>query len=426
MKGFGLIFCWQIFLIGLFAWIPILVGGNLNSTTHNSTSHNGHHLVHPSGNHSIPHPISHPIAHPITHPPSIHSPSHVIHQIHDHQYLHEKRLPGRSPCYRENATSIICYPSYSIIGMPKSGTSSLHMYLTYHPLIKALIPKEVCSSQMQGVFADGKWSMLTIDTEPYVNKIRAAHSYLAVNNSIFGETCVGLAQYGIIAKYDYEKYLPHTSLKLLVIRSPLETLYSSYWYFCLPEELNGQRGHDVAQYCREFLKPDQITSKQLWENKNNYTFPRSPEDFHQRIQLPASDRNMAIFTQPVSIKSYDLYTYIKEVYQVYGRHNVMVIHSEELYRNTSEILNNITRRLDLPPFDYSQADKVNYNTYNLEKGTGHQSAVTRQRATHPKMLPETFLYSKPFLEEECILVEKYVPKACFYWLNETIARPDYL
>ena len=104
---------------------------------------------------------------------------------------------------------------------------------------------------------------------------------------------------------------------------------------------------------------------------------------------------------------------------------MMVIHTEELYEKTSEILNNITHHLDLPPFNYSHADEVNYNTYNLERGSGHQAVIERQRATHPKMLPETFEYAKPFLEEECLLVEKYVSRACYYWLNDTTARPDY-
>jgi len=398
-----------------------------NSTHHNSTHHNS---THHNTNHPVTHPIAHPTAHhtahPIAHPTKNNLP---IQSTHEHQsFLHQqhtKRIPGRSPCYHENSTSIICYPSYSIIGLPKSGTSSLHMYLHFHPLIKNLIPKEVCSSELKGVqLANGKWSTYTSDNEPYMNKIRSAYSYLSVNDTIFGETCVGLAEYGILAKYEYEKYLPHSSLKILLIRSPLESLYSAYWYFCSPAEFSGQRGEDVAAYCREFLRPDQITSKSVWENKNGYTFPRSPEDFHKFIQTTAPNRNMAIFTQPVSIKSYDLYNYVKESIQVFGKHNVMVVHTEELYEKTSEVLNNITRHLDLPPFNYSEAEKVNFNTYNTEQGSGHESRTDRQRASHPKMLPETFEYAKPFLEEECLLVEKYVPRACYYWLNDTLARPD--
>ena len=404
-----MIVCWQLHFLLVACWLCFTNCGN-------STATNSGHSVHKN--------FTHPITHPTLHPPT-HTIQHSSHEQHQFIHQHAKRLPGRSPCYQENATSVICYPSYSIIGLPKSGTSSLHMYLRFHPLIKDLIPKEECSSQLQGVFENGKWSSHTLDTEPYVNKIRAAYSYLAVNNSIFGETCVGLAQYGLLAKYDYEKYLPHSSLKILLIRSPLEALYSAYWYFCLPEELNGSKGEDVAAYCRIYLRPDQITSESLWVNKNGYTFPRSPEDFHHRVQAPAPNKNMAIFTQPVSIQAYDLYNYVKESIQVFGRHNVMVVHTEELYEKTSEVLNNITRHLDLPSFNYSHAEEVTYNTYNLERGTGHQSAISRQRATHPKMLPKTFEYAKPFLEEECLLVEKYVPRACYYWLNDTLARPDY-
>lgn len=371
-----------------------------------------------SGNGNQPHK-SHSVPRPTMRPDKSYS---------EYIYKHAKRLPGRSPCFRDSTgsspESIICYPSYSIIGMMKSGTSSLHMYLQLHPLIKNVLPKETCSVQMEPLFVDKSVTVKVIDNDEYVSKIRSIYPHLAVNNSIFGESCVGVASVQALAKRAYEKYLPHTSLKLLLIRSPLETLYSSYWYFCLPEELAGLRGEDVGTYCREYLRPDKLLGENLWENKNNYTFPRSPEDFHQRVTQPPPFKNMSIFSQPMSIKEFELYTQVKESLDVFGKQNVMVIHSEELYQKTTEVLKNITRRLHLPAYNYSRANKVAYNTYSQHttyngKGTELAVATKKQRAAHPKMLPETFAYAQPYLKEHCLLVEKLVPRTCFYWLEAT-------
>lgn len=347
-------------------------------------------------------------------------------------YEQAKRLPGRSPCYRdEESSNTICYPSYSIIGLMKSGTSSLHIYLQMHPLIKNIIRKELCSVQMEPIVINGKFSVKVTDNKEYISSITSdsIYPYLSVNNSIFGETCVGLAGVETPGKYAYEKYLPHSSLKILLIRSPLETLYSSYWYFCLPEELLGMRGGDVAEYCREYFRPDNILGHNLWENKNNYTFPRSPEDFHDRLLHPPTNETMNIFSQAPSIKQYDIYKYIQEIFEVYEKRNVMVIHSEELYRKTSEVLNNITSRLKLSRYNYSKAEKVTFNTYSPHstyhgKGTDLAVPVKKKRATHAKMLPESFIYARPYLKDHCLLVEKLVPRTCLYWLQETEARPS--
>jgi hypothetical protein len=353
--------------------------------------------------------------------PSIH-PAQQPHVKYTYEYP-GKRLPGRSPCYHDGVKTIICYPSYSIIGIMKSGTSSLHKYLQMHPQIKDVLPKESCSMSMEPMIVDGKLRVNITDNYVYVNKIKTVFPLISINNSIFGETCVGVAPVDVMAKLAYEKYLPHTSLKLMLLRSPLEALYSSYWYFCLPEELSGSRGWDVAAYCRDYLRPDKLLGNNLWENKNNYTFPRSPEDFHERVIHPPANSTYAIFSQPVSIRVYDLFKYVKEVFDVYERRYVMIIHTEELYSNTTTILNNITRKLNLPPFDFSQANEVTYNTYtphDMEyNGRGSELAVPvkKQRAAHPKMLAKTFTHARPYLKDHCLLMEKLVPRTCYYWLQ---------
>ena len=130
-----------------------------------------------------------------------------------------------------------------------------------------------------------------------------------------------------------------------------------------------------------------------------------------------------IFSQPVSIRVYDLFKYVKEVFDVYERRYVMIIHTEELYSNTTTILNNITRKLNLPPFDFSQANEVTYNTYtphDMEyNGRGSELAVPvkKQRAAHPKMLAKTFTHARPYLKDHCLLMEKLVPRTCYYWLQ---------
>ena len=303
-------------------------------------------------------------------------------------YYSSVRLPAFDNSSEGSLSAIPVLPdglkvraSFSLLGLGKSGSSALMWYLEHHPAITHVVPKELC-------FFD----------EP--NQYRSLTSSVQ-DDAIFGDSCLKLAGADFRTHVLYAQFvLNHSAPVFLLIRNPLDRLYASYWYWCTQAEL---RIPAVKEYCDAHGGWNPRTT--IFLRGYNHTFLRSPQEFHFLCTRAGFCAEFAAqLTRTVS--------YLKSLYG----ERLLLLSTEELYFNTTSVLNTVIARLGLPAHDFSSISKTSVNV----NGVHLRSFISRkQRGSYPPMLPETILWANPFLRSECEFLEKTLPKLCEPWLHRT-------
>ena len=278
---------------------------------------------------------------------------------------------------------IKCLPSFSIVGIPKSGTSALWWYLQSHPKLVA-VSKEKC--------ALGE----TYPVSPIINYFRALPSVGEVcPECLVYEACIFLstpsnATYPQI----YRKILPTISHALLLVRHPLEWLYASYWYWCLDEE------KAIMPDCA--YNPRTNVTYTVNETDYEISFKRSPELFHD-------------YWQSKKAEVFDFYRdSISSLLDTYGS-NLIAISTENFYMNTADILNDIVSQLSLDAHDFREvASKV----VNVNDKPGAMEVVDRRPGNYPPILSKTRNIAASSIREFCVEMEGMLHiELCKYWSN---------
>ena len=137
------------------------------------------------------------------------------------------------------------HPSFSIAGMPKSGTSALYFYLKHHPQL-VLMPKEV--NALEGHTGAMSWSKSYFELLPSIENV--------CQDCLVGEANIGMGGADPAA---YRFVLPSLSVIFLLLRHPAKHMYASYWFWCTPQEVEQN-----IEGCR----PGQA----LWNPRKNITY----------------------------------------------------------------------------------------------------------------------------------------------------------
>lgn len=150
----------------------------------------------------------------------------------------------RASCYDFSGTAINntnneyvrCTPSFSIAGMPKSGTSALHYYLRHHPDLM-LMDKEKCvldgprfyERNIGGGLISSSNSSLS---QSYFELLPPIQN--VCKDCLVGEACVEMGLRDVAA---YKSAMPSLAAIFLLLRHPAKQIYASYWFWCTVEEI---------------------------------------------------------------------------------------------------------------------------------------------------------------------------------------------
>jgi len=214
-------------------------------------------------------------------------------------------------------------PDFIIIGAQKGGTTSLYLYLIQHPQIAPAAQKEV------------HYFDLKFDKGPdwYCAQFPQAENG---SHKITGEASPYYIFHPQVPQRIYD-LCPQVKI-IALLRNPVDRAISHY-YHCIRIQLESLSLEEAIASEPERLK-DEI--EKLLAHPNYYSYEHQHHSYLSRgiyaDQLPAW---MKLFPQS----------------------QILIIKSEDLYSNPSEIVNSVLDFLDLPPHQLETYDKYNANEY---------------------------------------------------------------
>lgn len=205
-----------------------------------------------------------------------------------------------------NETAIRCLPSYSIIGLPKRGTSSLYHYFRFHPNVESVTSyyhKERCPRDIPANSEEealrGFWlamgAPLSKGPEPQPGELRPGR--------IWGDACIQASAYFGESVQDvpytpwslsdfYVHLLSKHSLLILLVGEPIGRQYAAYKYWCTAEELEIPA---VRAVCEGRINGNRTPRRPIrLANGTIFTATRSPEDFHRLVAKGHINLNVAV------------------------------------------------------------------------------------------------------------------------------------
>lgn len=215
----------------------------------------------------------------------------------------------------------IIKPNLFIPGAGKSGTSSMHQLLGFHP--------KIC---MSSVKEPHFWTNHNYDN--YTTSDFETYSSLFKSNSntiYYGESSTGYMVFPTFIKRIKDNYGKEPKF-LFVLRNPIDRCYSHYWW------LKGM-GSEQLDLKSAFLK--------------DFDVEPIPE-----VQLP--EANYKCYYQ------YGLYAkWLKKFYDNFERDNIKVVSHENLKNHRLETLNSCFEFLDLEPL--SEVPEIHSNKTQILK-----------------------------------------------------------
>jgi hypothetical protein len=280
-------------------------------------------------------------------------------------------LPSHSaPCIDiKDSNTFSCLPSFSIAGMPKSGSSALHWYLSQYPKL-SFMPKELCAvgASKKANSYDTYFSMLP-DSEKLCK------------DCLVGETCISMGMQ-LATATAYRAAVPTIKDVFLLVRNPIDHMYASYWFWCTWEETNMPLEMCKSTSARWNPRKNVIYVDESGVEKW-YDFPRSPSDFHQRVTRALAEGCQSIACSDFVFRNHK--NYISNLHAIYNQ-GLHLLSTELLYSETEAILNRVVSILGLPPHDFSEISKY---SINVNGNPGTDTVQEKSRGDYPPMLQAT-------------------------------------
>ena len=163
----------------------------------------------------------------------------------------------RSPHRLRNSTvsQFFCVPNVYLAGFPKSGTTFLYSLISTHPLFAKPYSKEGNFWREFVKTADPLYKKLDVlhylfHCKPAANEIETSEKRLIIDGSastIFAspDTGVSLDKDVCILPTLLSKVLPDAKY-IVIMRNPVERLWSDYWYFCAKSRWKIRHNHNIS------------------------------------------------------------------------------------------------------------------------------------------------------------------------------------
>lgn len=267
-------------------------------------------------------------------------------------------------CIKSIATKSITYikkrilkkhpPDFIIAGAQKSGTSSLHYYLSQHPNLLASTPKEVRYFDRDDNFRKGKqWYHRS-----FVNLHADKKNYLCFEAT---------------PEYLYRSYVPqrihqeYPHLKIIIIvRDPIKRAYSAWNMY------------------KHFFKVKRIPQAYVLKKENNLV-----TEFFKTKEFPSFEEavtsemikieNNSNLEEPGLLRRGIYLPQIKRYHDFFGNDQVLIFGTGDLKQNKKETLNKVLNFLNLQECDWNflPNEKRNIGDYSeqISKETNDKLCV---------------------------------------------------
>ncbi|XP_060601280.1 carbohydrate sulfotransferase 15-like [Ruditapes philippinarum] len=266
----------------------------------------------------------------------------------------------RNPCWKyddKNSSEppIRCLPYFYLIGAPKSGTTDMHRRLIKHPEISKLVIKEphwLTRKHYYDYGENGGYSNLT----HYLKVFKYATKELFLRNDsggfhnvIFGDCSASTLwdndYWTILPEFrnlseplytnaDYIHHLNPNAKIIVMLRNPVERLYSDYLYF----------QHGRSKMFHEGVKNTL---------KHTYNCLRNNSLRHCLYTPPKDCTGIMV---RIRIGVYHLH--LKEYFRVFPREQILVIKLEDFSRNTASYMQQIFSFLEIKTLHANDLNKI--------------------------------------------------------------------
>lgn len=302
-------------------------------------------------------------------------------------------------------------PNFLIIGAPKAGTSSLHVYLEQHPDIYMSPVKEPHFFMLnnkpmnfEGPGDGNRFKLAVHRMDDYQNLFQGVTNEHAIGES---STTYLLSEQ---APERIKKHIPEVKL-IVILRNPVEAAYASFLH------LLREADEPFKDFSRA-LKAEQSRSENNWEPLWKYT------------------------------KRGFYYPQLNRYFNTFSRQQIKVYLFEEFKNNPQAVLNNIFEFLGVDE-TFSPDMSVRYNVSAMPRSQALNEAIfkpglakstfrlicppkIRHRITQqiklwnyngfqkPQMSEENEYYLKQLFREDILKLQDLIQKDLTHWLEEPV------
>jgi len=339
-----------------------------------------------------------------------------------------------------------CAPHFLIAGSMKCGTTSLYSYLLQHPQVMPLRPdaklsgKPILADKEVRFFNDPLWSRV----------ISQVGLHQSINNyyDIFPEISPHLAEgeLPLISGDATPMYVSHHDCPyraltavpkakiIILVRNPVDRLYSEFWFRqllkktksdidrigdaemenkfiqCIKAEMARISACEPSDNIRD-LSRDYVEQLNTCIGVNG----RQADTVHKCQVIQTKDWCAIGASNMCSPHSVRNSLYVFQIYgwlDAFGRENVLVLESEDFYRNTARNMERVARFLDIEPIDWTPVTGSVFNIVNPDSPSaqGRQLANDHSRGLtigssssgasgqYPPLSNQTRALLEPFFE----------------------------
>lgn len=262
-------------------------------------------------------------------------------------------------------------PDFIIVGAQKSGTTSLHYYLSHHPKLLASTPKEVRYFDRDDNYKKGKkWYH-----KAFVNLSNRQGSLL----------CFEATPEYIYRSYAAQRmYETYPDLKIIMIlRDPVKRAFSAWNMY-----------RDFPIKFQDKL-PGNLSSKNgyIYDRQNNlveelYRTDRFPT-FEEVVDSEMVKINSQSELEEPSIIRRGIYLpQVLRFHELFGKDNVLILGFKDLVSDKEGVLNSILRFLDLEECQWNFVDdeKKNVRSYPEKMSDELEDRLSKFYAPHNQEL----------------------------------------
>ena len=234
-------------------------------------------------------------------------------------------------------------PDFIIAGAQKSGTTSLHYYLSQHPRLLASTPKEVRYFDRDDNFEKGK---------------RWYHrAFININNDKKDYLCFEATPEYIYRSFAAERiHREYPGIKIIMIlREPVQRAYSSWnMYRQFPRRIEDLPGKLSSKNGYLYDRENNLV-KELYKGESFPTFAEAVESEMQKI------RSDSVLEEPSFLRRGIYLPQVRRFHDLFGKKQVLILGFKDLLQEREATLNKILHFLNLEPYDWSVIDDEKKN-----------------------------------------------------------------
>lgn len=257
------------------------------------------------------------------------------------------------PLYRRLTCHLRVLPDFLIVGAQKCGTTSLYRNLVGHPSIVPARIKEVHFFNNSHNYFQGGVGWYKAHFPTFLRKYYITH--FRRKDFLTGEASP-FYMYHPHAPRRISELLPEAKL-IVILRNPVDRAYSHYH-------------HEVERGCETVSFEDAI---RLEEERLRGEFDKLMQDEHYTSW---KYNHNSYLLRGVYVDQ------IKRIHTYFDKSQVLILKSEDFFRDSQATIEKILQFLGLPPWQAGDFKKANVGSYQKKMDTAMRSQLIRYFEPH--------------------------------------------